>query len=62
MVETRIKPHLQQVAERERRAVQARKTRRNQGLGLVLIALAIVVWWLFHTNPRWIFPAGWWRL
>lgn len=62
MVETRIKPHLQQVAEREARDEQARLTRRNQTLGLVLIAAAILVWWLFHTNPRWIFPPGWWRL
>jgi hypothetical protein len=28
---------------------------------LLIIAAAILVWWLFHTNPRWIFPPGWWR-
>jgi hypothetical protein len=61
MVETRIKPHYEQVAERERREEQARLARRNQTLGLVLIAAAVLVWWLFHTNPKWIFPAGWWR-
>jgi len=61
MVETRIKPHLQQVAERERREELRRLTRRNQSLGLILIAGIILVWWLFHTNPKWIFPPGWWR-
>jgi ferric-dicitrate binding protein FerR (iron transport regulator) len=61
MVETRIKPHLEQVAEREAREQQRRLYRRNQALGLVLIAALILVWWLFHTNPRWICPPGWWR-
>lgn len=61
MVQTRIKPYLQQVAEKARRDEQRRAFQRNQVLGLVLVALAILVWWLFHTNPAWIFPAGWWR-
>jgi hypothetical protein len=61
MVQTRIKPYHQQVAEQARRAEQTRLYRRNQGLGLVLVAAAILLWWLFHTNPKWIFPPGWWR-
>jgi hypothetical protein len=61
MVQTRIKPHYEQVAEKARRAEQTRVYRRNQALGLVLVAAAILLWWLFHTNPRWIFPPGWWR-
>jgi hypothetical protein len=61
VVETRIKPHDQQVAEAARRAVQRGQYRRNQVFGLLLIALAILVWRLFHTNPKWIFPPGWWR-
>jgi hypothetical protein len=61
MVETRIKPYLEQEAEQEARDEQRRLARRNQMLGLVLIAAAILVWWLFHTNPKWIFPTGWWR-
>ena len=60
-METRIKPHLEQAAQDERRAEQSRAYRRNQVLGLVLLAAAICVWWLFHTNPKWIFPPGWWR-
>jgi len=27
-----------------------------------MLAAAIVVWALLHTNPAWIFPVGWWRL
>ena len=61
MADRRIKPYLQQQAERERRAEQTRLFRRNQTLGLVIVAAAILVWWLFHTNPGWIFPTGWWR-
>jgi hypothetical protein len=61
MVQTRIKAYLQQVAEKARRAEQTRAYRRNQVLGLLLVAAAILVWWLFHTNPAWIFPPGWSR-
>jgi hypothetical protein len=61
MVETRIKPHLQAVAEQERRAEQTRIYRRNQIFGVLIVAAAILVYWLFHTNPKWIFPPGWWR-
>jgi hypothetical protein len=61
MVETRIKPHSQQAAEHAARAEQRRLYRRNQALGLMIIAAAILIWWLFHTNPKWIFPPGWWR-
>jgi hypothetical protein len=50
------------VAEQARRAEQTRVYRRNQILGMVLVAAAILVWALFHTNPAWIFPPGWWRL
>jgi hypothetical protein len=62
MVETRIKPYREQVAGEERRAAQRHAFRRNQAIGLVMLAAAICLWWLFHTNPKWIFPPGWWRL
>ncbi|HUA99071.1 MAG TPA: hypothetical protein VMA34_12140 [Terracidiphilus sp.] len=61
MVETRIKPHYQQVAEKEQRQRQRRIYRRNQAIGLVLVAAAICAWWLFHAKPGWLFPPGWWR-
>ncbi|WP_348263718.1 hypothetical protein P8935_03955 [Telmatobacter sp. DSM 110680] len=61
MVERRIKPHQQQFAEDERRERQRHAFRRNQAFGLLIVAAAIATWWLFHTNPAWIFPSGWWR-
>jgi hypothetical protein len=62
MVTRRIKPHSEQVAETERRAAQTRRFRRNQVFGLLLFAAGIFVWWLVHTKPGWVLPAGWWRL
>jgi hypothetical protein len=35
---------------------------RNQRLGLVLVALAVLVWRLAMVPRGWWFPAGWWRL
>jgi hypothetical protein len=61
MVDYRIKPYHQQAAEKERRKELLRLFRRNQALGLAMLAAAICLWWLFHTNPKWIFPPGWWR-
>jgi len=61
MVETRIKPYDQRQAEKEARARQTRAFRRNQIFGLVILAGVVCLWWLVHTNPKWIFPAGWWR-
>jgi hypothetical protein len=62
MAQTRIKPYLQEAAEKMRREQQRRVYRRYQVFGLLLVAAAILVWGLVHTNPKWIFPAGWWRL
>ncbi len=61
MVESRIKPFKQQAAEQARRVEQRRIFPRNQVFGMLIIAALIVVWRLFHTNPAWIFPPGWWR-
>jgi hypothetical protein len=60
-VETRIKPHQQQTEAATRRAEQRRLYRRNQVFGLLIVAVAIILWRLFHTNRAWIFPSGWWR-
>jgi hypothetical protein len=59
MVQTRIKPYFQEVAEKARRREQQWVFRRNQVFGLV--AAAILIFWLLRTNPKWIFPPGWWR-
>jgi hypothetical protein len=61
MVQYHIKPHHQQILEKARRDEQSHLYLRNQVLGMVLLAGAILVWWLFATNPMWIFPLGWWR-
>lgn len=61
MVDRRIKPFFEQQAELVSREAQTRVYRRNQVIGLVLIAAAILLFWLFRANPRWIFPPGWWR-
>jgi hypothetical protein len=60
MVERRIKPYQHQLVEEELRAEQ-RPFRRNQPFGLLIVAAAILIGWLFHTNPQWIFLHGWWR-
>ena len=61
MVDRRIKPYQQQLAEHQRREAQRYAFRRNQVFGMLIVGAAILVWWLFHTNPKWIFPPGWWR-
>jgi hypothetical protein len=61
MVDQWIKPHNVQKAEEEARAAQRRATVRNQAVGMVMLAAAALAWWLVHTNPGWVFPAGWWH-
>ena len=61
MVETRIKPYFEEQTEQARREAQTGVYKGNQAIGLVLVAVAILVFWLFRTNPKWIFPPGWWR-
>jgi hypothetical protein len=62
MVQTRIKPHFQAVAEEANRRGQLWAYRRNVISGLLLVAAAILISWLLRANPNWIFPPGWWRL
>jgi hypothetical protein len=61
MVEQRIKPYMEQEAKKAAREAQRRAFLRNQVFGLLILAAAICAWWLWHTNPKWIFPSGWWR-
>lgn len=61
LVDRRIKPYLAEVDALARRGEQRNKFKRNQAFGLLLLAAAVLIWWLIHTNPAWIFPAGWWR-
>lgn len=61
MTDRIIKPYLEERAAETQRAEQTRVYRRNQRIGLVMVAAGILGWWLWHTNPAWIFPTGWWR-
>jgi hypothetical protein len=61
MVQSRIKPYYQEVAERTARERQQRVYRRNEVVGVLLVAAAVLLVWLLRTNPAWIFPPGWWR-
>lgn len=62
MLGLHIKPYNQQQAAKEARERQTHAFRRNQIFGWIILAAIIFLWWLFHTNPAWIFPSGWWRL
>jgi hypothetical protein len=60
-VDRRIKPYFEEQNEQEDRLAQTRVFKRNQAVGLVIVACGILGWWLWRTNPAWIFPTGWWR-
>lgn len=62
MGDRRIQPYFEKKAAEEQRALQTRAFRRNQALGLVALAALVCLWWVYHTNPAWLFPRGWWRL
>lgn len=61
MVEQRIKPYAEKELGTAHRERQTREFRRNQVLGLLILAAAIVVFWLIRAPRGWAFPAGWWR-
>ena len=45
-----------------RRESQRRLFHRNQAIGLLLTAAAVLAYRLLHTPSGWLFPPGWWRL
>lgn len=59
----RLRPrsHEEESAEARTLARQTRAVRRKQFIGLLIVALAAILWRLFHMNPDWIFTPGWWR-
>ncbi len=61
-METRLKPYDVQQQRKARREAQRRLFHRNQAIGLLLAAAAVLAYRLLHTPPDWIFPQGWWRL
>lgn len=45
-----------------RRDAQRRLFHRNQAIGLLLAAAAVLAYRLLHSPSGWLFPPGWWRL
>lgn len=62
MVQLHITPYNEQIAEREQRERQVALFRRRQVFGLLIVAAAILVYWLIRGRHDWLFPPGWWRL
>ncbi len=62
MPDSRLKPLHQVQVAKARRDEQHRLFDRNQATGLLLIALAVLIFRLLRTRSGGIFPAGWWRL
>ena len=58
MVERRIKPYSEQIAENERREAQRRATIRNQTFGLLIVAAAILVSVALPHNSKSDFSSG----
>jgi hypothetical protein len=61
-MDSRFENYAVEQQRQARRDAQQRVFRRNQAIGVLLVALAILVFRLLHTPSGWIFPAGWWRL
>jgi hypothetical protein len=51
-----------QQQRKARRELQRKAFHRNQAIGLLLAAGAVLAYRLLHTPSGWIFPQGWWRL
>ena len=61
-METQLKPHNIHREQNARRDLQRRAFHRNQAIGLLLAAAAVLAYRLMHTPSGWLFPQGWWRL
>jgi hypothetical protein len=62
MVDFPKKPYNVQQDRIALRDAQRRAFHRNQAIGLLLAAGAVLAWRLLHTPTGWLFPQGWWRL
>lgn len=61
-MDSRLESYADQQARLARRAAQRQLFLRNQAIGLLLMAAAVLTYMLLHAPSGWIFPAGWWRL
>ena len=61
-MDSRFQSHAIEQQRKADREVQGRLFRRNQAIGLLLAAAAVLAYRLIHTPSGWVFPQGWWRL
>ena len=55
------KNHQAELEADEQRAKQGNLFRRNQMLGLLLVAAAVLAWGMLRAPKGWLFPPGWWK-
>jgi hypothetical protein len=58
----RFGSHAVEQERRARRDAQRLSFGRNQAIGLLILAGAVVAYRLLHTPAGWLFPPGWGRL
>lgn len=56
-----LKSHQEEREAANRRAEQRQLFRRNQMLGLLLVAAAVLAWGMLRAPKGWLFPPGWWK-
>jgi hypothetical protein len=56
-----LKSYATELERTQRRAEQRRLFRRNQAIGLLLLAAAVLAWGMLRAPQGWLFPPGWWR-
>lgn len=56
-----LKSHQEEREAADRRAEQRQLFRRNQMLGLLLVAAAVLAWGMLRAPKGWLFPPGWWK-
>jgi hypothetical protein len=61
-MDQRLKNYQIQQQRKSSRDEQRRLFHRNQAIGLLLAAAAVLIYRLLHTPAGWLFPPGWWRL
>jgi len=61
-MDNKLIPYNVQQERQARREAQRRLFHRNQAIGLLLAAAAVLAYRLLHTPSGWLLPPGWWRL
>jgi hypothetical protein len=61
-MDQRLESYQIQQRRKSSREQQRRLFHRNQAIGLLLAAAAVLIYRMMHTPAGWLFPPGWWRL